>query len=406
MAHKSCIDDLAIFSGKPAFSEKLHVGRPVIGNRQRLMDRLNDILDRRWLTNNGSYVQELEQRLASMLDVKHCITVCNGTIGLEIAIRALGLKGEVIVPSFTFVATPHALLWQGVTPVFCDIDAQTHNIDPAVVEKLITPITSGIVGVHVWGRPCMIETLQDMARRYHLKLLFDAAHAFGCSYDSRMIGGFGDAEVFSFHATKFFNTFEGGAVTTNHDSLAEKIRLMKNFGFAGYDKVVQIGTNGKMTEIAAAMGLTGMESLDAFLAATHQNYKMYHEYLSDTPGMVPVRYDENQKNNYQYIVYEVDQDIAGISRDTLLQILHAENIIARRYFYPGCHMMEPYRSLFPNAGLTLPHTEYVVQRAISLPTGTAVKSQDIFDICQIIRLAIAHSLEIKERIQCMESTFS
>ena len=181
--------------------------------------------------------------------------MCNATVALEIAIRAMGMSGEVIVPSFTFVATAHALQWQEITPVFCDIDPRTHNLDPNRIEEMITPRTTGIIGVHVWGRPCAVDALAEIAQRRHLKLLFDAAHAFGCSYQGQMIGNFGDAEVFSFHATKFFNTFEGGAVVTNDDELAAKMRLMKNFGFHGYDNVIYVGTNGKMSEVSAAMGL-------------------------------------------------------------------------------------------------------------------------------------------------------
>src|SRR6185369_3387994 len=205
-----------------------------------------------------------EQRVAKMLGVRHCIAMCNATVALEITIRALGLTGEVLVPSFTFIATAHALQWQQIIPVFCDVDPETHCLNPRSVEKMITPRTTGIIGVHLWGRGCDIGSLSEIARSNGLKLLFDAAHAFGCSYEGRMIGGFGDAEVFSFHATKFFNTFEGGAVTTNDDDLAEKIRLMKNFGFAGYDQVIYLGTNGKMSEVSAAMGLTSLESLDDF----------------------------------------------------------------------------------------------------------------------------------------------
>jgi dTDP-4-amino-4,6-dideoxygalactose transaminase len=274
---KTKLEDLALLGGPAAFAETLHVGRPNIGNRQRLLTRINDMLDRRWLTNHGVYVAELEQRLAEYLAVKHCIAMCNGTVALEIAARALGLSGEVIVPAFTFVATAHALQWQEITPVFCDVDPQTHNLDPHRIEALITPRTTGIVGVHVWGQACDVDALTAIARRHDLRLMFDAAHAFGCSYGGRMIGNFGDAEVFSFHATKFFNTFEGGAVTTNDDALAAKIRLMHNFGFAGLDNVIYIGTNGKMSEVSAAMGLTGLESLEEFIAVNRRNYQHYHQ---------------------------------------------------------------------------------------------------------------------------------
>ncbi len=392
-------EDLAIFCGTPAFKEQLHVGRPNVGDREAFLARVNDILDRRWFTNNGGYVQELERRIADFVGVKHCIAMCNATIAMEITARALGMKGEVVVPSMTFIATPHSLQWQEITPVFCDILPESHNIDPACIEKMITPRTTGIIGVHLWGRPCEVEALSEIARRHNLRLIFDAAHAFACSHKGRMIGNFGEAEVFSFHATKFFNTFEGGAIVTNDDELAAKIRLMKNFGFAGYDNVSYVGTNGKMTEICAAMGLTGLENLDDFIAVNQQNYLQYVGEMANIPGVRPVLFDEGEKCNYQYIVFEIDTEEAGLSRDQLVTILQAENVMARRYFYPGCHNMEPYRSFFPHAGLLLPHTDRLVQRVLSLPNGTAVSREEISVITGIIRLAVGHAREISQRLE-------
>jgi dTDP-4-amino-4,6-dideoxygalactose transaminase len=395
---KSCLEDLAIFGGSPAFDRKLHVGRPNIGNRQKLLERINDLLDRRWLTNNGPYVQEFEQRVADIVGVKHCIAMCNGTVALEIVIRALGLSGEVIVPAFTFIATAHALQWQEITPIFCDIDPHTHNIEPRQVEQMITPRTSGIIGVHVWGRACDVEALSEIANRQNLRLLFDAAHAFGCSYKGRMIGSSGDAEVFSFHATKFLNTLEGGAVVTNDDNLAAKIRLMKNFGFTWYDKVDYIGTNGKMNEISATMGLTSLESMDEFIAVNYRNYKQYQNELGGIPGIEFVTYDENEHCNYQYMTLKIDERITGFNREQLITILHAENVLVRRYFYPGCHRMEPYRSYFPRVGLLLPNTERLVRQVMSLPTGTTIGPEDIGRICEIIRFFVSNSEKVKEKL--------
>ena len=396
---KTDFTDLAIFCGIPAFTEKLHVGRPNIGNRQRLLERFNDLLNRGWLTNNGPFVQEFEQRIAEFVGVKHCIAMCNATVALEIAIKAAGLTGEVIVPAFTFIATAHALQWQEITPVFCDIDPHTHNIDPRRVEELITPRTTGIIGVHLWGKPCDIESLTEIAHRHNLKFLFDAAPAFGCSYRGRMIGSFGDAEVFSFHATKFINTLEGGAVVTNDDDLGAKIRLMKNFGFTGYDKVDYIGTNGKMNEVSAAMGLTSLESMDEFIATNYRNYKKYQSALEGMAGIELITYDETEKCNYQYIILEIDEQTTGISRDQLVKILHAENVLARRYFFPGCHRMEPYRSYFPQAGLLLPETERVAKCLLSLPTGSAVGGSEISEVCQILRLTIDNAAEVRQRME-------
>jgi dTDP-4-amino-4,6-dideoxygalactose transaminase len=392
-------EGLAVFGGAPAFVEKLHVGRPNVGDRGRLLERIQDILDRNWLTNDGPNVEELERRVAGLVGVKHCVVMCNATVGLEIAIRALGLKGEVIVPSFTFIATAHALQWQEVTPVFCDVDPATHNIDPRRVEELITPRTTGIIGVHLWGRACDVDALEEIARRRGLRLLFDSAHALGCSYRGRMVGGFGDAEVFSFHATKFINSLEGGAIVTNDDELARKARLMKNFGITSYDRVDYIGTNGKMNEISAATGLTNLESIDEFIAVNRSNHEQYQRGLEGTRGIRLLTYDESERCNYQYVILEVDEEVTRLSRDELQQVLWAENVLARRYFYPGCHRVEPYRSYFPHAGLLLPETEKLTQRVLALPTGTAVGPEEVGRICQIIRLALAHGGQVRERLR-------
>lgn len=390
--------DLAIFGKPPAFAEKLHVGRPNIGNRDRLFARINDMLDRNWLTNDGPYVQQFERQIAEFLGVRHCVAMCNGTIALEIAIRALGLAGEVIVPSFTFVATAHALQWQEITPVFCDVDPATHRLNPTQVEKMITPRTSGIIGVHTWGRPCEIDALEAIAHRRKLQLLFDAAHAFGCSYKGKMVGGFGRCEILSFHATKFFNTFEGGAVVTNDEALAEKMRLMRNFGFSGYDNVIYIGTNGKMTEVCAAMGLTSLESLEQFVETNRRNHRAYCRELQGIPGIALVAYDKTERSNYQYIVLEVTETEAGLTRDELVQVLFAENVLARRYFFPGCHQMEPYRSCFPHASIILTETEKLCRKVMVLPNGSSVDEPAISRISDIIRTAILNAPAARQKL--------
>jgi dTDP-4-amino-4,6-dideoxygalactose transaminase len=327
------------------------------------------------------------------------VALCNGTVALELAARALGLTGEVLVPSFTFIATAHALAWQGIEPVFCDIDPRTHSLDPVAVERKIGPQTSGIVGVHTWGEPCAVEALAEIADRRQLALLLDASHAFGCTHRGRAIGCFGRAEVFSFHATKFFHTFEGGAVATDDAELAATIRLMRNFGFTGYDRVARLGTNGKMSEISAAMGLTGLESLADFVAANRSHYDRYRSWVEGVAGLRLFRLNEAERRNYQYVVIEVDEDAAGIGRDLLLELLHAENVLARRYFHPGCHRMEPYASTAGAAAADLPHTERLCGRVLVLPTGTALDGEDVEKICDLIRLGIENAEEIKARWQ-------
>ena len=392
---KVLLDDLAIFGGEKEFSQKLHVGRPNIGNRDSLLARINDALDRRWLTNGGPFSVELEDKIESFLGVKHCILMSNATVGIEILSRALDLEGEVIIPSFTFVATAHALEWLGITPVFCDIDPLTHNLDPQKVKEKITARTSAILGVHVWGRPCAIDELTKIAHEHNLDLIYDAAHAFGSSYKGEMIGNFGKAEVFSFHATKFFNTFEGGAIVTNDDKLASRIRSMRNFGFEDYDTVSYLGTNGKMNEISAAMGITGLESLEKIVSVNRENYKTYQHLLANQPGIKMVSYDEAEKNNFQYIVIEIDEAIANISRDTINNILHGENVLSRRYFFPGCHQMEPYRSRLAKEKFVLPETEKLTLKTLQLPTGTAVGEDAINRICEIIVFSMENASEIQ-----------
>ncbi len=383
------VQDLAVNGALPTFDEPLHVGRPNMGNQESFLTYVNEIFERRWLTNNGPLVQEFERRMADFLGVKHCVAMCNGTIALEIATRALELKGEVIMPSYSFIATAHALQWQEITPVFADIDPNTHNLDPNSVRKMITPRTTGIVGVHLWGRSSPVEELQAIADEHGLKLMFDAAHAFGCSHNGRMIGNFGECEVFSFHATKFFNTFEGGAVVTDNDDLAQKIRLMKNFGFSGYDNVIYSGTNGKMTEIAAAMGLVNFDAMDEFVEANRRNHAQYSTQLNAIKGLSVLKYDECEHNNYQYIVVEILDDFP-VSRDEIINVLQAENILARRYFWPGCHNMLPYRAFYPHAGLILPNTKIVADRVIVLPTGISLPDNAIDTVASILRLLMSH----------------
>jgi dTDP-4-amino-4,6-dideoxygalactose transaminase len=368
-------------------STPLHVGRPNIGNREALISRINDMLDRRWLSNNGPLVQELEKSISDFLGVKHVVAMCNATVALEIASRALNLRGEVIVPSYTFIATAHALQWQEITPVFCDIDPSTHNIDPAKIERLITPRTTGIIGVHVWGRGCDAAAIEEIAARHNLKVMYDASHGFACSKGGQMLGTFGECEVFSFHATKFLNSFEGGAVVTNNDDLAEKMRLMRNFGFKGFDNVIYLGVNGKMSEVHAAMGLTNLEAVSELIAVNRRNYEAYRTGLGVVPGVSLIDYDPAERNNYQYVVIEVDAEVCPRNRDEIVEALHAENIIARKYFWPGCHKMEPYRSLQPNAGLLLPETERIAAGVIVLPTGQEVDEETVVRVSEIIRKA-------------------
>lgn len=360
----------------PLFAEPRHVGCPNVGDAQKVLARIAEALERRRLSNDGPFVQEFERRIESLLDVKHCVAVCNATIGLQIAVRALKLSGEVIVPSFTFPATVHALSWEGITPVFCDVDPATHNLDPSHAERLVTERTTGIMGVHLWGNACDVEGLEEVAERHGLRLAFDAAHAFGCGYGGRMIGNFGDAEVFSFHATKFVNAGEGGAIVTNDDEIAESCRRQRNFGLE-QGNVIEVGTNAKMSELSGAMGLTSLESCDQYIDRNRENYLAYQAALAGAPGLRLVA-PQSTVHNYQYVVVEIEPAAAGMSRDQLVEHLHAENVLAKRYFWPGCHRMEPYRS--QTVAAPLRQTERLCERLVQLPTGSAIDAGDIRQI--------------------------
>ena len=396
---KVSIDQLGLFGGAPAFVDRLHVGRPNIGNKDKFFERANDLFDRRWLTNDGPFVRELESRIADHLNVKECVALCNGTIAMEVLLKCLNLEGEVILPSFTFVSSAHVLQSMNLTPVFCDVDPQTHNLTADLVEPLITPRTAAILGVHLWGNACPVNALTELADQHSLPLIFDAAHAFACTYQNEFIGNFGVAEVFSFHATKFFHTFEGGAVVTNDSTLANEVRLRRNFGFSGYDHVDGVGTNGKMPEVSAAMGLTNLDDLDLFLETNYRNYTCYEGHLKGLTGINLLPFDAGEKNNFQYIVLIVNQDVTQFSRDLLIEVLHAENVLARRYFHPGVHRVEPYNSLYPEFVGNLPGTELLSKQVLCLPTGTSVDLEDIERICDIIKFVGGNSVEICRKHQ-------
>lgn len=394
---KQSVDELALFGGPVAFPEPLHVGRPNLGDRERFLARVADLWDRRYLSNDGPYVREFERQVAGRAGARHGVATSNGTTALELTARAMQLTGEVIVPALTFVATAHAMMWQGLTPVFADVEERTCCIDPRSVERLITPRTSAIVGVHLWGRTCDVEALTWLARRHNLRLLFDAAHAFGCTHAGRPVGSHGDAEVFSFHASKFVHACEGGVIATNDERLAERIRLLRNFGFAGQDRVVGMGTNAKMHEISAAMGLTSLEHMGEFIAANRRNYWLYRDRLRDLPGADVRDYDDTQRNNFQYVVVDWDASKTGLARDEVVAILQAEGVLARRYFYPGVHRMEPYVSR-SSGPASLPVTERIVERSITLPTGTAVSAAEVQAVVRLLRFVCEHANSIRTRL--------
>jgi len=397
---KSNILELAIFGANSIFPQQLCVNRPNIGSKKEYYKRLDKMFENRLFTNDGPYVQELEQKIATYLNVKHCILTCNGTMALQLICKALKLKGEVILPSFTFIATAHALEWQGLTPVFCDIKAQSHNIDPDSCLKLINDNTSAILGVHLWGRGCHVNELVTIARDNDLKLFFDAAHSFGSCYKDIQIGGFGDAEAFSFHATKAFNTFEGGAVTTNNSDLANRIKNLRNFGFIDYDSVDGLGINAKMPEVCAAMGLTNLESFKITVQKNKHIFSCYSHYMNKIKGLTVIDYHD--KSNYQYVVVEVEEKKLGVSRDELICVLHAENIYVRRYFYPGCHLMEPYVSRNVMSQAKMLETERLTKKILVFPSGFDVTESVVKKIFHIIEKVANYAIEVKAQLKTFQ----
>ncbi|SOD59569.1 dTDP-4-amino-4,6-dideoxygalactose transaminase [Streptomyces zhaozhouensis] len=388
--------DLAILGGSPSFAEPLHVGRPNIPDERRAMERIQQAIDRRWLTSFGPLVKQFEHDLAAQAGVRHCVATCNASIALQVLLRASGLRGEVLMPSFTFIATAHTLQWEGITPVFCEIDEATGNIDPKHARQLVTERTTGIMGVHLWGHPAPTEELAALAEEHGLRLFYDSAHAIGSARNGRPVGSFGDAEVYSFHATKFINSFEGGAIVTDDDELAERVRSMHNYGRGEGEYVASIGTNAKMTEVAAAMGITSLENMPQLIEVNRERYEHYRAGLDGVPGIWLRRPLPENSVNHQYVVFEVDEERAGLSRDDLVAMLVAENVLARTHFHPGCHRTEPYvRDQARHAPLPLPHTEALSGRIVMLPTGTGVTTEDVDTVCGLIRRAVADAPSVR-----------
>ncbi len=388
---KKHFSDLALFGGPALFTAPLIVGQPNMPDRNSLVRRIGAVLDSGWLANGGPMVDELEAKVAQRLKAKHVVAVCNGTLALQVMARACGLAGEVIVPSMTFVATPHAMQWIGLTPVFADVTHADHTLDPESVERCITPRTSAILAVHLWGNPCHVKQLQQIADRNGLKLLFDASHAFGCEYQNRPIGNFGLAEAISFHATKVMHAAEGGVIVTNDDTVAERSRLMRNFGITDFTSIDSTGTNAKMNELCAATGLTSLEAIDHVIQHNQRNMQAYRQAISSVRGLRLAVPPSSERRNHQYVVVEMNQQEFGLSRDGLLELLRAEGVFARSYFQPGCHNAVPYAGQAVHQPVPMPVTERLLHNLLQLPTGPAVTSSDIERIGQLLATAQQHA---------------
>lgn len=368
------------------FDKRIYVTRPVFPTIEEVTEKLRDIWAAQWLTNNGPQHTMLEQELKDFLKVPYLSLFNNGTIALMVACQSLRLSGEVITTPFTFAATPHVLSWNNITPIFCDIDATTMNIDANKIESMITPKTTAIMPVHVFGIPCDVEKIQEVADRYGLKVIYDAAHAFGEEIDGRGIGNFGDISMLSFHATKLYHTLEGGALVLKNEHVKQRIDLLKNFGIKNEEEVVMPGINGKLDEVRAAIGRIMLNYVEGERLKRKHLHAVYNEELADVEGLklMPTCAD-NVKMNYQYYVICIDEKVFGRSRDYVYEEFKNFNVYARKYFHPLCSEYTCYRQLSSSSPANLPVANVVAQQVLSMPIYGGLTEDDVRKICEILK---------------------
>ncbi len=362
--------------------KSITVTKPSLPPLDEFVELLKDIWERQWLTNKGHYHDEFEGRLAEYLGVPYVSLFCNGMIALQVGLQALKITGEVITTPYSFPATTHALYWNHCTPVFCDVDPLTGNMDPAKVESLITPRTTAILPVHVYGTPCDVAALQRIADTYGLKLLYDGAHTFGVKCAEASLLSFGDLSMLSFHATKVFNTAEGGALLTTDPKLKQRIDYLKNFGFADEVTVVAPGTNGKMNELQAALGVVQLRHVEQELAKREKIAAIYRECLSDTPGIRMLPELTDAKGNFAYMPIFVDDTVYPISRDDLYELLKKHGYFGRRYFYPLISEFPTYRGLASSSNL--PVATELSRQVLCLPMYSELSKLAVKNICDVI----------------------
>ena len=368
------------------FHERIYVTRPVFPTIDEVTEKLRDIWAAKWLTNNGPQHTMLERELTDALKVPYLSLFNNGTIALIVACQSLRLSGEVITTPFTFAATPHVLSWNNIRPIFCDIDPVTMNIDADKIESMITPQTTAILAVHVFGTPCNVEKIQEVADRYGLKVVYDAAHAFGVEIGGRGIGTFGDISMFSFHATKLYHTVEGGALTHNDTHLKPRIDLLKNFGIKNEEEVVMPGINGKLNEISAAVGRIMLGYVEAERQKRIRLHAVYDEELADVAGVTLMpKCGDDVKLNYQYYVVRIDEKLFGRSRDFVYDEFKKYNVYSRKYFHPLCSEFTCYRQLNSSRPENLSVANEIGKQVLSLPMYGDLTVDDVRKICAILK---------------------
>lgn len=360
------------------------VTSPLLPSLEEFMPYLQDIWDRKWLTNNGHYHKELEKALCEYLKVPYISLFTNGTLPLMCALQALRITGEVITTPYSFVATTHSLWWNGIKPVFVDIDPVTGNIDPDKIEAAITPRTTAIMPVHVYGNPCDTQRIQEIADKYGLKVIYDAAHAFGVEVNGESVLNAGDMSTLSFHATKVYNTIEGGALICHDEQTKKRIDNLKNFGFAGETTVIAPGINGKMDEVRAAYGLLNLKQVDAAIEARHQVAVCYREALRDVKGIRVMEDIPGVRHNYAYFPIFIDAEEYGMTRDELYFKMKEQDVFGRRYFYPLISEFSTYRGLESARPENLPVSHRIANSVICLPMYAGLSANDVDQILDVI----------------------
>lgn len=364
----------------------LTVTAPLLPDLEDFNNLLKEIWASKWITNNGRFHQQLEKELAEYLKVPFLSLFTNGTLPLITSLQALEVKGEVITTPYSFIATTHSIWWNGLKPVFVDIEPSTCNIDPSKIEAAITPQTTAIMPVHCYGKPCDINAIQDIADRYGLKVIYDAAHAFGVEVDGDSLLNAGDMSTLSFHATKVYNTIEGGALVMKDEETKRKIDYLKNFGFRNEVEVVAPGINSKMDEMRSAYGILALRQVDDAIEARHRVAVQYREALKNVPG---VRFFEDMpgvKHNYSYFPVFINAEEYGMTRDQLYFKLKESNVLGRRYFYPLISTFEPYRTLPSSAAENLPVATRIADEVICLPMHHELSEADVERVTGIIKV--------------------
>ena len=368
------------------FSETIFVTRPVLPKIEEVTEKLKDIWSAKWLTNNGPQHSMLERELENFLKVPYLSLFNNGTIALIVACQSLRLSGDVITTPFTFAATAHVLSWNNIQPIFCDIDAETMNIDAEKIESMITPRTTAILPVHVFGTPCDVEKIQEVADRYGLKVIYDAAHAFGVEIGGKGIGDFGDISMFSFHATKLYHTVEGGALVHGDKNLKARIDLLKNFGIKNEDEVVMPGINGKLNEVSSAIGRIMLNYVETERQKRIALHKVYNSELADVEGIkLMPKVADDVKLNYQYYVIRIDKKLFGRSRDEVYDEFKKYNVYTRKYFHPLCSEFTCYRQLNSAQKENLPVANEIADQVLSMPMYGELSADDVKKICDILK---------------------